>query len=111
MTADEFRELALSLPETEERSHVGHPDFRVGGKIFATIAPDDTKGMVKLTSEQQSLFVRSEPKAFVPVNGAWGRRGATYIHFALANEGSVRQALMEAWRNMAPKKLLPKLEQ
>lgn len=111
MTADDFRELALSLPATEERSHMGHADFRIGGKIFATIAPDESKGMAKLTPEQQALFVRSEPKVFEPVNGAWGRRGATYILFALAKEGSARQALIEAWRNVAPKKLHPKLDQ
>jgi hypothetical protein len=110
MTADEFRELALSLPETEERSHMGHPDFRVARKIFAAIAPDEEKGMVKLTIEQQRLFIRSEPKVFVPVNGAWGRRGYTYILLANASEPSVRQALIAAWRNTASKKLADRLD-
>lgn len=111
MSADEFRELALSLPEAEERSHMGHPDFRVGGKIFATIAPDGAKGMAKLAPEQQKLFVRSEPEVFVPVNGAWGKRGATYIVLSAAIEPSVRQALIQAWKNVAPKKLHSKLDQ
>lgn len=110
MTANEFRELALSLPEAEERSHMGHPDFRVGGKIFATIAPDDSKAMAKLTADQQQTLVRSEPKVFVPVNGAWGKRGATYVLLANASEPSVRQALIAAWRNTAPKKLADRLE-
>jgi hypothetical protein len=62
MTADEFRSLALSLPEAEEKEHMGHPDFRVRNKIFATLAPGETQGMVKLTPEQQSMFVKTEPR-------------------------------------------------
>ena len=70
MTADEFRNLALSLPEAVESAHMGHPDFRVGGKIFATLgAPDEDWGMVKLTPEQQKQFIREEPEIFVPVKG------------------------------------------
>lgn len=111
VTADEFRNLALSLPETVEKSHVGHPDFRVGGKIFATISPDDKKGMVKLTVEQQALFVRGEPDVFVPVNGGWGRRGATFMLLAMANAASARQALTEAWRNIAPEKAIGQLDE
>ena len=81
MTAEQFRRLALSFPETVESSHMNHPDFRVrGGKIFATLAyPDKKWGMVKLTSEQQEEFVRAEPGVFVPVKGGWGRGGATSV--------------------------------
>src|SRR5947209_7418215 len=64
VTADEFRNLALSLPEASEGAHMDHPDFRVGGKIFATLWPDGDWGMVKLTAEQQAVFTRSEPKVF-----------------------------------------------
>ena len=72
MTAQEFRRMALRLEGATAQSHMGHPDFRVGGKIFATLGyPGRGWGMVKLTSEQQELFVRSQPKAFVPVKGAW----------------------------------------
>ena len=106
MTSDEFRELALSFPEVEERSHMGHPDFRVGGKIFATIAPDEERGMVKLTPEQQALLTRTEPSAFEPASGAWGRNGSTMVTFAKADETTVRQALSAAWKNTAPKKLI-----
>jgi hypothetical protein len=107
VTPDDFRELALSLPEATESAHMNHPDFRVGGKIFATLgAPDDKHGMVKLTPELQKVFVRTEPKVFRPVNGAWGRQGCTYVTLAEASEPSVRQALIAAWRNTAPKKLL-----
>jgi len=72
MTAAEFRRMALSLPDAIEASHMGHPDFRVGGKIFATLGyPRRAVGMGALTPEQQELFVRSEPKTFTPVPGGW----------------------------------------
>jgi hypothetical protein len=106
MTADEFREIALSFPETEERSHMDHPDFRVGGKIFATLSEDLTQGMAKLTPEEQQNYLRSEPRSFTPASGAWGVRGCTMIKLADADEGAVRDALHHAWRNTAPKKLL-----
>ena len=104
MTADEFREIALGFPETEERSHMNHPDFRVGGKIFATLGPDLDWGMAKLTPEQQQDYLRMEP-AFKPASGKWGDGGATIIILAHADEDAVRQALNAAWRNTAPKKL------
>lgn len=106
MTPDEFREIALSLPESEERSHMNHPDFRVGGKIFATLSEDLSRGMAKLTPEQQQNFLRMEPESFHPASGAWGDRGATMITLDDANEDAVREALSLAWRNTAPKKLL-----
>jgi hypothetical protein len=111
MTAQEFRDLALSLPEATEASHMGHPDFRVRGKIFATLGPDEAWGMAKLTPEQQTLFVRTEPNVFQPVNGAWGRRGCTYVRLEAATEPSVRQALVAAWRNTAPKRLVQQLDE
>ena len=77
VTVAEFRRLALSLPGAEERSHMNHPDFRVGGKIFATLGyPDASRGMVKLFPDQQAEFVAADPKSFAPVNGV-GRTGCT----------------------------------
>ena len=111
MTAVEFRSLALSLPEASEEAHMGHPDFRVRGKIFATLGPDETWGMVKLTPQQQALFVRTEPAAFQPFNGAWGKRGSTRVVLEAADVASVRQALIAAWRNVAPKKLAAELDE
>ena len=111
MTADGFRNLALSLPEATEESHMNHPDFRVAGKIFATLGPEEAWGMVKLTPEQQAIFVRSEPKVFQPVKGAWGRKGCTYVQLEAATEPSVRQAMVAAWRNTAPKKLAKHLDE
>jgi hypothetical protein len=111
MTTEEFRQLALSFPETEERSHMDHPDFRiVGGKIFATIAPDGERGMAKLTSELQEWFVRTEPNVFEPASGAWGRGGATMIDLKEADESTIRQALSAAWRNTAPKKVVERFD-
>src|SRR5437588_7420931 len=79
MTTEEFRSLALSFPEAAEAAHMDHPDFRVRGKIFATLGPDGLWGMVKLTPDQQATFLRTEPNVFQPAGGAWGRRGATII--------------------------------
>ncbi len=106
MTTTEFRRMALGLPEAIESAHMDHPDFRVGGKIFATLGyPAKGWGMVKLTPRQQAAFVESEPEAFVPVNGAWGRRGATCVYLRLVRKTSVRKALTAAWANTAPKRL------
>jgi hypothetical protein len=107
MTPDGFRTLALVLPESEESAHMGHPDFRVRGKIFATLgAPDASFGMVKLTPEQQEGFVDKWPKVFVPVKGGWGLRGATNVRLAAATPAALRPALEVAWRNVAPPALV-----
>jgi hypothetical protein len=106
LTAHDFRSLALDLPEAVEDAHMGHPDFRVRGKIFATLPkPADDLGMVKLRPNEQTAFVQAEPKVFQPVKGGWGRRGATYVYLRAATVLSVRQALAAAWRNAAPKRL------
>ena len=105
MTINDFRRIALSMPEASEGSHMGHPDFRVGGKIFATIWPDEGWGMVALTPEQQQDFVQDEPAMFVPVKGGWGRQGATNVRLESADAATVRRALVTAWRKRAPKKL------
>jgi len=110
MTENDFRRLALSFPDTEERAHMGHPDFRVGGKIFATLrAPSAGWGMVKLTPLEQQLFVLAAPDAFLPVKGGWGRRGATNVRLKVARAATVRDALATAWRLTAPKKLVDRI--
>lgn len=111
MTPDDYRSLALGFPDAEERSHMGHPDFRVGGKIFATLWPDDDWGMVKLTPDQQAEFIQQYPKTFEPISGGWGAKGATRVILPKANTTAVRLALAAAWRNTAPKKLLAKFDQ
>jgi len=104
MTPDQFRRLALSLPETSESAHMAHPDFRVGGKIFATLSyPDESWAMVSLTPEQQDELVRAEPDTFAPVKGGWGRKGATNVRLKKAKKRIVQQALAAAWSNRAPR--------
>jgi hypothetical protein len=104
MTSSEFRKMALSLPGAEERRHMEHPDFRVGGKIFATLHyPNQSWGMVKLFPDQQEEFVREDPAAFLPVNGAWGRQGATQVNLKAAKKTKLRAALEMAWEKAAPR--------
>ena len=111
MGPEEFRRLATSLPEAVEKEHMQHPDFRVGGKIFATLGyPDEHWAMVKLNPEQQAQFLKSHPDVFTPSKGAWGRQGSTSVRLRAATKSVVRDALMAAWRNTAPKKLVKQLE-
>jgi|SRR5688572_2224042 hypothetical protein len=106
MIAENFRRLALLLPEAIEHSHMGHPDFRVRGKIFATLGyPDDGRAMVKLTHEQQDALTAARPDVFSAVPGGWGKRGATYVTLEVADEVTVSDALLMAWLNTAPKRL------
>jgi hypothetical protein len=111
MTGDDFRNLALGFPEAVEKAHMNHPDFRVRGKIFATLGQDEDRGMVKLTADQQGSFVGAEPDVFQPASGAWGRQGCTIVHLLHAKELTVRQALIAAWRNIAPKRLVQEHDQ
>jgi hypothetical protein len=104
MTAAEFRRMALSLPETEERSHMNHPDFRVDGKIFATLSyPNESFGMVKLFPDQQAEFVAGDPKTFAAVPGGWGTQGCTHVVLKTANEEKVKEAMRAAWEKTAAK--------
>ncbi len=109
MTVDGFRRLALSLPEAVEVGHMGHPDFRVGGKIFATLGyPDAGWGMVMLTPDQREAFVSAEPDVFQPVKGGWGKGGATNVRLRSAKAKSLRVAMAAAWGNVAPRALREK---
>jgi hypothetical protein len=99
MNADDFRRIALSLEGAEERSHMGAPDFRVGGRIFATLASQrQGYGNLMLTPEQQAMFVEEAPELFVPIAGGWGRNGATHIRLAAASEDTLAGALRAAWQ-------------
>jgi hypothetical protein len=99
MNADDFRRIALSLEGAEESSHMGAPDFRVGGRIFATLASQrQGYGNLMLTPEQQAAFVEEAPDLFLPVAGGWGRNGATHIRLAVANEDMLAGALRTAWQ-------------
>ena len=104
MTADDFRRIALSFEGAEEGSHMGNPDFRVGGRIFATLASvRQGFGNLMLTPEQQADFASELPSLFVPVAGGWGRMGATHIRLADATEDILTGALHAAWQTRAAK--------
>jgi len=99
MNAADFRRIALSLDGAEEGSHMGAADFRVRGRIFATLASQDQGyGNLMLTPEQQADFVRELPEVFLPIPGEWGRMGATHIRLAQASEDVLAGALRTAWR-------------
>lgn len=99
MTADDFRRIALSLPGAEEGSHMGAVDFRVGGRIFATLASvKQGYGNLMLTLEQQAACVEELPEVFLPIPGGWGRMGMTHIRLAAASEDVLSGALHTAWK-------------
>ena len=108
MTADDFRRIALSLPGAEESSHMGAPDFRVGGRIFATLASQSQGyGNLMLTREQQAAFVEELPEVFLPISGGWGRMGMTHIRLAAANQEVLEGALRTAWKLRIEKNAKP----
>ena len=94
-----FRRIALGMKDAVEAAHMGHPDFRVGGRIFSTIHHDRAHGMVKLTPEQQQAFLREHPGTFAPESGAWGRAGCTRVTFDSVDEETLGEALTLAWQN------------
>jgi hypothetical protein len=97
MTADDFREIVLALDGAAEGAHMGHPDFRANGRIFASLHSEDRYGMVKLTPEEQAVFLREHPKTFEPSAGAWGRQGCTNVTLSAANRPAVRAAVKLAF--------------
>lgn len=102
MKPDAFRRIALSMPEAFESAHMGHPDFRVAGKIFATLGyPDEHFGVVMLSPEEQKKFVQTHPSAFAPVKGAWGRRGNTQVALEAVDAATLRIAMTAAYGKKA----------
>ena len=108
MTGDDFRDLALGMQGAVERAHMNHPDFRANGRIFATLNADQSTGVVMLSPEEQCELVREHPRTFSPVNGAWGRQGATNVLLADAGAAAVRGAVMLAWEGVMKKPRKPK---
>ena len=98
MTARDFRRIALGMKGAIESAHMGHPDFRISGRIFATLHADNKFGMVKLTPEQQQSFLRDYPSVFAPESGAWGRQGCTAVRLDVVDEEVLGEALTLAWR-------------
>lgn len=104
MTAGQFRQLALSLSGVIEAAHVGHPDFRIGGRIFATLGyPDDSYGVLMLTRDAQDEAIGRHPEAFEPVRGAWGRQGNTQVRLSQITPARLKGWMESAWQNAADK--------
>ena len=103
MTARDFRRIALGLDGAIEGAHMGHPDFRINNRIFATLKHDNVWGMVILPPEQQETFVRENPGTFTPENGAWGRAGCTAVRLQSVEEDTLGEALTIAWQHIASK--------
>lgn len=105
LSENDFRRIALGFDGAIEGAHMGHPDFRAFGRIFATLHPDLESGMVKLTSDQQKDVLRAHPAAFSPEAGAWGRSGCTRVTLAAVDEDALGEAMTLAWQNVskAPK--------
>lgn len=100
MTGAEFRRLALGLNDAVEGAHMGHPDFRANGRIFASLTAAEDWGVVMITPEEQQALIASEPDVFVPAAGAWGRQGCTKVWLASATKADVRGALTLAWERI-----------
>ncbi len=103
MTSDDFRRLVLEMPGAIEGAHMGHPDFRANGRIFASLHSQDRYGMVKLTPEEQRELMREYPRTFEPSAGAWGRQGYTNVKLATADERAVRAAITLAFEGIMAK--------
>ncbi len=103
MKPTDFRRLALAMEGAVEGSHMAHPDFRVNGRIFATIYPDNIRGMVQLLPDEQQTFMREHPAIFEPASGAWGRGGSTTVHLAAADSEIVGEAMTLAWQHAVAK--------
>jgi hypothetical protein len=107
MTPNEFRRIALKMNGAIEGAHMGHPDFRANGKIFATLYPDGVSGMVKLAPDQQQEFMRADAATFVPASGAWGRQGCTTVRLDSVEEDLLGEAMTLAWQNAVKTKVGP----
>jgi hypothetical protein len=103
MKVDDFRRIALSMPGASESAHMGHPDFRVGGKIFATLGyTSEESGVIMLPPDEQERLVRAYPAIFMPIKGAWGRQGSTQVNLEAVDAATLRSAMVAAWRKKAP---------
>lgn len=103
MVAKDFRRIVLGMEGALEATHMGHPDFRARGRIFATLNAEETRGVVMLTPEQQQMCLADHPTMFEPAPGAWGRSGSTWVLLDAADEDVIGEAVTLAWQNAAAK--------
>jgi hypothetical protein len=108
MNAKDFRRIALGLDGAIEKAHMGHPDFRANGRIFATLRADMTFGMVKLTPDEQTTFMKAQPGVFAPEPGAWGRAGCTSVRLDSVDEETLGEAMTLAWRHTGERAKKPR---
>jgi len=101
--ANDFRRIVLGMEGAFEASHIGHPDFRAHGRIFATLNTEETRGAVLLTPEQQQMLLTDHATIFEPAPGAWGRSGSTWVNLDAADEDTIGEAVTLAWQNAAAK--------
>lgn len=100
ISADDFRDLALDMPGASEGAHMGHPDFRASGRIFATIRPDERSGTLKLGPDEQRELIKTYPEIFSAAAGVWGKQGWTVVQFHTAYDGPARSAMVLAWEGI-----------
>src|SRR5438874_12011160 len=106
MTVAQFRKMALSFPEAVEAAHMGHPDFRVGGKIFATLGyPNDGRGVLLLSPGEQQELISQHPEMFELVPGGWGLRGSTQVRLKQITRPVLQAAMTKAWQRRVPNRL------
>lgn len=114
MGPEDVRALALLLPEVVEGAHSGHPDFRIGGRVFLTLWVEEERAVVKLPPALQAAWVEAEPDRFAPVPGSWGARGWTSLDLVAfdeeGDEEGLRAALLAAWTHVAPPGLAARYE-
>ena len=104
MDVNDFREIALSFTGAVECSHMGKPDFRVGDRIFATLAHQEQGfGNLMLTPDAQQALISTDCEVFLPAPGGWGRMGATHVRLAAATETQLKEALHTAWKSRLEK--------
>jgi hypothetical protein len=101
VNATQFRRMALAMAGAVEGAHMGHPDFRANGRIFATLHAGNKTGMVKLPPDLQKQFLEADPETFSPASGAWGRQGCTIVRLASAGEELLGEAMTLAWQGIA----------
>jgi len=111
MKPDDFRRIALSMPEAVEVYRLGHSEFRLGRTTFATLEGiADSIATIRLTPDQQAMFIEKAPAVFAPAPGGWGSLGSTLARLATASPAIVEEALAAAWANAAPKSLLKRID-
>ena len=105
VTAETFRLLCLSFPETIELPHFELTSFRVSKKIFATLSDQKLRAMLKLSLLDQSVFCSFDKKLVYPVPGGWGKKGCTYFELNKLRIEMIKDGLNQAYCNVAPKSL------